>query len=126
VRTAFNEFLAWAMSRLEADGLSPSMSLPARAWPIPTSLKLPAESYKALLVVGDAAGLAHPLSGEGIGPALISGEAAANAAVEYHRHRSVRRLHSDYLAALRATALRTSPTARRLAAAAWRLTSVGK
>ena len=54
---------------------------PARAWPIPAQLDLAALSGRdgRVLFVGDAAGAADPFTGEGIGQALETGVAAANA-----------------------------------------------
>lgn len=42
-------------------------------------------AHGSTLFVGDAAGLTHPISGAGIAAAVISGERAAQAAVEYLR-----------------------------------------
>jgi len=49
-----------------------------RSWPIPSSL-LPSPSVQRTLYVGDAAGLADPMTGEGLGQALRSGILAARA-----------------------------------------------
>jgi geranylgeranyl reductase family protein len=95
-----------------------------------------------VLLLGDAAGLVNPLQGEGIGPALASGRAAAEAilvdpsraTVRYRSH--LRDAHADYLSA--ATALHaallgrprvistlgralTAPVASRAVAGAWSL-----
>jgi menaquinone-9 beta-reductase len=60
------------------------LEAPARAWPIPTRLEL--DSLSAcegrVLFAGDAAGAADPFTGEGIGQALETGIAAAEAILE--------------------------------------------
>ena len=50
---------------------------PHRAWPIPTRLPGPKLTNGRVLYVGDAAALADPMTGEGIGQALASGMSAA-------------------------------------------------
>jgi menaquinone-9 beta-reductase len=62
-------------------GPEASLEAPARAWPIPTRLELPALSGLdgRVLFAGDAAGAADPFTGEGIGQALETGIAAAAA-----------------------------------------------
>lgn len=52
-----------------------------KSWPIPSTLRLDRLSVSGALFVGDAAGLADPMTGEGIGQALISGRYAAQAIV---------------------------------------------
>jgi geranylgeranyl reductase family protein len=52
---------------------------PRKAWPIPTRLPGPALHAGRALFVGDAAALGDPMTGEGIGQALASGIAAAQA-----------------------------------------------
>jgi flavin-dependent dehydrogenase len=42
-----------------------------------------------LMLVGDAAGTGHPMTGEGIGPAMVSAELAARYAVEALQKRDV-------------------------------------
>ena len=54
---------------------------PHRAWPIPARVgRLPLAAGRALFV-GDAAGMSDPLTGEGIGQALLSGRLAAEAII---------------------------------------------
>ncbi|BAN00536.1 NAD(P)/FAD-dependent oxidoreductase [Ilumatobacter coccineus] len=48
-----------------------------KSWPIPSTLRLNRLSDSGALFVGDAAGLADPMTGEGIGQALVSGRYAA-------------------------------------------------
>jgi len=50
-----------------------------KAWPIPTRLPGPSLTAGRALFVGDAAALGDPMTGEGIGQALASGIAAAQA-----------------------------------------------
>ncbi len=50
-----------------------------KAWPIPTRLPGPSLHTQRVLFVGDAAALGDPMTGEGIGQALASGIAAAEA-----------------------------------------------
>lgn len=52
---------------------------PRKAWPIPTRLPGPRLTAGRALFVGDAAALGDPMTGEGIGQALASGVAAAEA-----------------------------------------------
>lgn len=78
-----------------------------RAWPIPASgdRSLLAGAGGRILYTGDAARLADPMTGEGIGQALESGTAAARAvlaagasgpaAVERHYRSALRGLHVD-------------------------------
>jgi flavin-dependent dehydrogenase len=41
-----------------------------------------------MMLIGDAGGIANPLNGEGIGPAMFSGHAATTALLEAWRGRS--------------------------------------
>lgn len=52
---------------------------PRKAWPIPTRLPGPELTTGRGIFVGDAAALGDPMTGEGIGQALASGIAAADA-----------------------------------------------
>jgi geranylgeranyl reductase family protein len=54
---------------------------PSRAWPIPARLPRMALAQGRALFVGDAAAAADPLTGEGIGQALLTGRLAAEAVV---------------------------------------------
>ena len=62
-------------------GADASLEAPARAWPIPARLDVSALSAldDRVLFVGDAAGVADPFTGEGIGQALETGIVAATA-----------------------------------------------
>ncbi|MGB9112378.1 MAG: NAD(P)/FAD-dependent oxidoreductase, partial [Acidimicrobiales bacterium] len=62
-------------------GADASLEAPARAWPIPARLDVSALSAldDRVLFVGDAAGVADPFTGEGIGQALETGIVAARA-----------------------------------------------
>ncbi|MCC5952064.1 MAG: geranylgeranyl reductase family protein [Acidimicrobiia bacterium] len=72
---------------------------PTRAWPIPADIDHAPLSCGRALWVGDAAGAADPLTGEGIGQALATGRWAAEAILEgedplevrWRYERSVRR-----------------------------------
>jgi geranylgeranyl reductase family protein len=64
-------------------------------WTIPTNLRPPPDQPRILLA-GDAAGLAHPLTGEGIGPALRSGRIAATVCVEFLDHSDPIRASRQY------------------------------
>lgn len=72
-----------------------------KAWPIPARVERAVLGAGRALLVGDAAGLTDPLTGEGIGQALQSGRLAADAvlaagaerpdAAQQHYRRAVRR-----------------------------------
>lgn len=95
-----------------------------RAWPIPTRLPGPILTDRRALFVGDAAALGDPMTGEGIGQALASGIAAADAILEagLQDARSARRNYESWvrenlradnkLAALLSRALRHRKGAR--------------
>jgi geranylgeranyl reductase family protein len=57
---------------------------PQRAWPIPARLGAVPLSCGRILFVGDAAATTDPLTGEGIGQALLTGVLAARAIVGEH------------------------------------------
>ncbi len=112
-RDALDAFLAGlpatAHSRTfaEADALGPVTSSA-----IPMGMdRLPA-SVPGLLVLGDAAGLANPFTGEGIGYALESGELAARAIVAAAREGSDADPSTLYAAALRSRYGRVSRSGR--------------
>jgi menaquinone-9 beta-reductase len=69
-----------------------ALEAPARAWPIPARLDLAGltELGGRLLFVGDAAGAADPFTGEGIGQALQTGSAAADAIIRFGTASSAR------------------------------------
>jgi geranylgeranyl reductase family protein len=60
---------------------------PMKAWPIPTRVTTAPLGQGRALLVGDAAGAADPLTGEGIGQALLTGVLAAEAVVAHGPHR---------------------------------------
>lgn len=64
-----------------------------RAWPIPTDPDLTCLAAGNVLLVGDAARLADPMTGEGIGQALLSGRLAAEAVAS---GRSVEGVNAQY------------------------------
>ena len=67
---------------VEALGPSARPEAPHRAWPIPARLgRLPVADGRVLFV-GDALGAADPMTGEGIGQALETGQAGALAVAE--------------------------------------------
>ncbi len=61
---------------------------PHRAWPIPARIGGPALTGDRVLYVGDAAAVGDPLTGEGIGQALVTGRLAAEAILEAGRNPS--------------------------------------
>ena len=78
-RQAFDLFVRrmeprWGLAEEDAVG-------PVRSGPIPSGANRSPLAVPGLVVVGDAAGLANPLSGEGIGYAMESGELAASVIV---------------------------------------------
>jgi flavin-dependent dehydrogenase len=58
-----------------------------KAWPIPTRVTTAPLGQGRTLLVGDAAGAADPLTGEGIGQALLTGVLAAEAVIAHGPHR---------------------------------------
>jgi geranylgeranyl reductase family protein len=66
------------------DALGPGAraSAPHKAWPIPARIDRAVLVEGRTLFVGDAAGACDPLTGEGIGQALLTGMLAAQAVVE--------------------------------------------
>lgn len=76
-----------------AAALGPSVTLVDRhtAWPIPARIDRAPLAFGRVLFVGDAAGAADTLTGEGIGQALLTGRlaaAAVNSAGSHHPHRA--------------------------------------
>lgn len=80
---------------------------PVRAWPIPARLDLSMLGSGRVLFVGDSASVADPLTGEGIGQALLTGRVAASAidgagvdnpqqALDHFRHSVAHHLEPDY------------------------------
>jgi geranylgeranyl reductase family protein len=63
------------------EALGPDAVMEGRhlAWPIPTRIDRATLASGRVLFVGDAAGATDPMTGEGIGQALVSGELAAGA-----------------------------------------------
>lgn len=78
------EKLRVALAQLaQVEGLADSWSSEnARGWVVPTCLKPKALHGQRVLVVGDAAGVADPLTGEGIFEALYSARIAADVITE--------------------------------------------
>ena len=62
-------------------GPTPCAEAPHRAWPIPARIDDVAAGRGRVLFVGDAAAAADPMTGEGIGQALLTGALAAEAIV---------------------------------------------
>jgi len=58
------------------------MVSPLKAWQLPFGSKKRKVHFENVLLVGDAAGLVDPFSGEGIGNAMLSGKLAAEVAYE--------------------------------------------
>ena len=58
------------------------MVSPLKAWQLPFGSKKRKVHAQNVLLVGDAAGLVDPFSGEGIGNAMLSGKIAAEVAYE--------------------------------------------
>jgi geranylgeranyl reductase family protein len=67
-----------------ADALGPqaSAAAPHKAWPIPARIDRAVLTHGRALFVGDAAGACDPLTGEGIGQALLTGTLAARAILD--------------------------------------------
>ena len=63
----------------EALGPDASPSAPHRAWPIPARVDAVSLTEGRVLFVGDAAAACDPMTGEGIGQALLTGTLAAHA-----------------------------------------------
>ena len=74
----------------EALGHSARPSAPHKAWPIPARIDRAVLAKGRTLFVGDAAGACDPLTGEGIGQALLTGTLAAQAIVDAGALRPVR------------------------------------
>lgn len=72
--------LRWFTSGLEAEGRVEGRPLRATGGWIPVGGMLPAVRGGSFLLAGDAAGLAHPITGAGIFNAVVSGRMAGEAA----------------------------------------------
>ncbi|MGY5858519.1 MAG: NAD(P)/FAD-dependent oxidoreductase [Candidatus Thorarchaeota archaeon] len=70
----------------------PSSCIKKEAWSIPFGYFIPGEDKT--LLVGDAAGLCNPLSGEGIRLGVESGEVAANAISSYNNERDPSQIYA--------------------------------
>jgi len=70
---------------LAAAGVAPVLSAQKHGYVIPLTPREGPLGCQRMLLVGDAAGLARDLSGEGIGPAIRSGRLAAAAAADFVR-----------------------------------------
>ena len=66
----------------EALGPSAVAAAPHKAWPIPARIDQAVLARGRVLFVGDAAGACDPLTGEGIGQALLTGTLAAHAILD--------------------------------------------
>ena len=69
---------------------------PHRAWPIPARIGGPALTGDRVLYVGDAAAVGDPLTGEGIGQALITGRLAAESILGTAHHPAGRGAEAAY------------------------------
>ncbi len=66
----------------EALGPSAVAAAPHKAWPIPARIDQAVLAHGRVLFVGDAAGVCDPLTGEGIGQALLTGTLAARSILD--------------------------------------------
>ncbi|MBE0428467.1 MAG: geranylgeranyl reductase family protein [Thermoleophilia bacterium] len=117
VETRFGEkpsrALKWFVSGLAAEGLIRKHPISATAGLIPVGGIL-ANRSKELLLAGDAAGLCHPLTGAGIGPALLSGRLAGEAAAAHIRgNPGALTLYSREIESMMGDALREATLNRR-------------
>jgi len=93
---------------LERLGIARPLRAERHGWPIPLAPRPAGLARGRVLLAGDAAGLADPLTAEGIGPALVSGRAAAEAIAdsgldpERAAHLYTERLEAGLLAELAA------------------------
>lgn len=126
----------------EALGPSAVAAAPHKAWPIPARIDQAVLAQGRVLFVGDAAGACDPLTGEGIGQALLTGTLAARAILDagalapevaasgYRRAVAEQWLPDHRMAALLSRALRSDGVARgaiRLAGATdWTRRSFGR
>ncbi len=94
------------------------LSIERHGWTIPLAPRPDGIARGRVLLVGDAAGLADPLTGEGIGPALESGRLAAQALVQTALE--PRRAAALYARRARRTLLRELRAGRRLARLVYR------
>jgi len=72
LEAAFEQYLAHL-------GITDPVRVERHGWPIPLAPRPGGLARGRVLLAGDAAGLADPLTGEGIGPALACGRAAGRA-----------------------------------------------
>ena len=108
----------------EALGPSAVAAAPHKAWPIPARIDQAVLARGRVLFVGDAAGACDPLTGEGIGQALLTGTLAARAILDagalqpelaasgYRRAVAEEWLPDHRMAALLSRALRSDGVAR--------------
>jgi flavin-dependent dehydrogenase len=75
-------------------GAGAAIEGPMKAWPIPARVTTAPLGRGRVLLAGDAAAAADPLTGEGIGQALMTGVLAAEAVVAHGPHRPDRVQHS--------------------------------
>lgn len=83
-------------------GDSAAPAEPHRAWPIPSQFEHLTPADRGVLWVGDAAGVCDPMTGEGIGQALITGRLAAAALLSASASGKVSSADAIYSASLRA------------------------
>ena len=119
VRNAFSRLLRRSIEQF-GDNRARASQPKGAGWTIPVNLTPPAVSCARILLVGDAAGLANPATGEGIGPALISGTAAGHAAIGYHNHGSLHQMQDEFWSAVWGGTQLMSSIKRRVAASLWR------
>lgn len=84
---------------------------PVKAWPIPARIGRSVLSSRRALFVGDAAAASDPMTGEGIGQALLTGRLAAEALLGDHHDRAA----AVYEASVRAELVADDRMARALA-----------
>lgn len=117
LRRSLSTFTDWAVAY--CDVRRPDQ-LVLRGWTIPTNLCPPPDQPRVLLA-GDAAGLAHPLTGEGIGPALRSGRIAAAVVVRFLDHRDPHRAAREYRQLVWGSRRNSMALMRATAPVQWRL-----
>jgi geranylgeranyl reductase family protein len=98
---------------LAAIGVTPLIAVQAHGYVIPLRPRKAPLSGKRMLLVGDSAGLADPLTGEGISNAVISGRLAGEALVAGGLHPE--RVMAHYQERIDGTVLRELRAARSLA-----------
>jgi len=87
-----DEFITWLAAAGKMSGTQPETKT---AGLIPVGGPLPVTQAGNLLLAGDAAGLAHPVTGGGIMNAIVSGQIAGETAAKAIMHQDLQRL-SEY------------------------------